>query len=450
MPRRRGSARGFGPPEAIAVLGMQRDQYNPVPMGNVITKLGSKDKLRVAGLMSGTSADGVGVAIVDIRARQDRVPKRDLSRLGSLRVVAFDTFPYTSALRKNILNLCRPETARLDQICHYNHVLGEVFGDSVVRLCEKTGVSLGSIDLIGSHGQTIYHYPKGGRYGGRAIGSTLQIGEPSRIAQRTGITTVADFRPRDMAAGGEGAPLVPYADGVLFRDERLCRTVQNIGGIANLTFLPVCSNAARRYSLCPYGHTTNDILAFDTGPGNMVIDGMMRLVTKERCQYDRNGAMAAEGEVHEGLLREMLRHPFFRRRPPKSTGREEFGQQYCEWFYRRARRESLMPEDMVATATAFTASSIALAYRRFLPRPPDEMILCGGGAHNATLVRMLQQQLQGVRIRSTDEFGISVDAKEAVSFALLAYAAIKGIANNIPAATGAREPVVMGKIVPGR
>jgi anhydro-N-acetylmuramic acid kinase len=312
----------------------------------------------------------------------------------------------------------------------------------VIRLCETSGLALRSLDLIGSHGQTIYHYPKGGRYNGRAIGSTLQIGEPSRIAQRTGITTVADFRPRDMAAGGEGAPLVPYADCMLFGDDRLCRTIQNIGGIANLTFLPARIKNQKSKIKLP-------LLAFDTGPGNMVIDGMMRLLTKEQRHYDRDGLLAAQGTVHEELLQEMLRHPFFRRRPPKSTGREEFGQQYCEWFYNKAHRESLLPEDMVATATAFAASSIALAHRKFLPRSPDEMILCGGGAHNATLVRMLQERLPGVRIRSTDEFGISVDAKEAVSFALLAYAAIKGLANNIPAATGAREPVVMGKIVPG-
>ncbi len=418
-------------------------------MSSVIAKLESRNRLRVAGLMSGTSADGVGVALVEIDGR-------------GVRVLAFDTFAYSASLRREILSLCRPETARLDRICHYNHVLGEVFADAVIKLCEKSGISLRSLDLIGSHGQTIYHLPKGGRHNGRAIGSTLQIGEPSRIAQRTGITTVADFRPRDMAAGGEGAPLVPYADAVLFRDERLCRTVQNIGGIANLTFLPVCSgvpnakfrvggpsHAVRRYPLCPDGHTTNDLLAFDTGPGNMIIDGIMRLLTKGQRHYDRDGRLAAQGTVHEGLLQEMLRHPFLRRRPPKSTGREEFGQQYCEWFYNKARRERLLPEDMVATATAFTASSIALAYRRFLPRLPDEMILCGGGAHNATLVQMLQPRLQGVRIRLTDEFGISVDAKEAVSFAILAYAAIQGLANNIPAATGASEPVVMGKIVPG-
>ena len=414
-----------------------------------MTKLGSKNKLRVAGLMSGTSADGVSVAIIDIHDQQ-------------VRVRAFDTFPYSPTLRKEILALCRPETARLDQICHYNHVLGEVFADAVIKLCERTGIALGSLDLIGSHGQTIYHYPKGGRFGGRALGSTLQIGEPSRIAQRTGITTVADFRPRDMAAGGEGAPLVPYADALLFHDERLCRTVQNIGGIANLTFLPpreemgtfpifrrrpsIEVKARGRRGMSPF----LEVLAFDTGPGNMVIDGMMRLITKGKRQYDREGATAAKGEVHEGLLKEMLRHPFFRRRPPKTTGREQFGQQYCEWLYDKARRERLLPEDMVATATAFTAASIALAYRKFLPRLPDEMILCGGGAHNTTLVRMLQQRLAGVTIRAMDEFGISVDAKEAVSFALLAYAAIRGYANNIPAATGASEPVVMGKIVPGR
>jgi anhydro-N-acetylmuramic acid kinase len=413
---------------------------------NNIARLAAKDKLRVAGLMSGTSADGVGAAIVDIRGRH-------------VRVRAFDTFPYPASVRREILSLCRPETARLDRICHYNHVLGEILADAVIRLCEQSGIARHSIDLIGSHGQTIFHSPRGERFSGRLVRSTLQIGEPCRIAERTGITTVADFRPRDMAAGGEGAPLVPYADAVLVRDERLCRAVQNIGGIANVAFLPAgrvgythrSSQDGKGRRMAGTAHPANeDVLAFDTGPGNMVIDGMMRLITKGQRQYDRGGRVAARGEVHERLLQEMLRHPFFRRRPPKSTGREEFGQQYCEWFYDKARRGRLMPEDMVATATAFTAASIAQAYRRFLPRLPEEMILCGGGAHNATLVRMLQGRLAGVTIRATDEFGISVDAKEAVSFALLAYATIRGVANNVPRATGADGPVVLGKIVPGR
>jgi len=377
--------------------------------------------------MSGTSADGVDAAIVDIRGRR-------------VRVRAFATYPYRAALRSEVLRLCRPESARLDAICHYNHLLGEVFAEAVTRLCGESGIPLDSVDLIGSHGQTIYHNPDGDRHAGRVVRSTLQIGEPSVIAQRTGITTVADFRPRDMAAGGEGAPLVPYADYILFSDRRVTRAVQNIGGIANVTFLPSLEA----------GQDSSGVIAFDTGPGNMVIDGVMRLITKGRHAYDRGGAMAARGAADEELLHEMLRHPFFRRRPPKSTGREQFGQQYCEWLYDKARRKDLMPEDIVATATAFTASTIGSAYRRFLPAMPEEMILCGGGAHNATLVRMLRAGLKGVRIRSTDEFGIDVDGKEAVSFAILAYATIRGMPNNLPRVTGASEPVVMGKIVPGR
>jgi len=384
----------------------------------------AKKKTRVAGLMSGTSADGVDVAIVDICGR-------------AVDLVAFEVLAFRPSLRKAILGLCRPESARLEDICHYNQVLGEVFADAVIELCRKRKISLRSIDLIGSHGQTIWHQPEGGHYGGRTIRSTLQIGEPSVIAQRTGITTIADFRPRDMAAGGQGAPLVPYADYVLFRHRTRSRAVQNIGGIANVTFLP-------------RGGRTGDVMAFDTGPGNMVIDGIMRQNTLGRCCYDRNGRLAARGTVHEKLLKQMLRHPFLRCRPPKSTGREQFGQSYSEWFLREAQSHDLTPEDMIATATAFTAATIAQAYRKFLPEMPDEVILCGGGAHNATLVSMLQEQLRGVMIRSTNEFGIDVDAKEAVSFAILALTTFNGVANNIPSATGAEGPVVLGKIVPAR
>jgi len=399
-------------------------------MNRRIREIAAKGRMRVVGLMSGTSADGVDAAVVDITKQK-------------VRLLAFEVFPYGSALRRAILRLCRPESARLEDICHYNFVLGEVFADAVTRLCSRSGIAPASIDLIGSHGQTIYHNPRGKpavrtagrRHGGSVIRSTLQISEPSVIAQRTGITTVADFRPRDMAAGGEGAPLVPYADYILFGRSRRNRAVQNIGGIANVTFLPA-------------GGALSEVLAFDTGPGNMVIDGIIRLASGGRKHFDRNGKMAARGEVDTKLLNEMLKHPFFRRRPPKSTGREEFGDAFAEGIYRRARKKGLADADVAATATAFTANTIARAYRRFLPAMPDELILCGGGAHNDTLVEMLRSELPQVTMLSTEDFGISVDAKEAISFAILAWATIKGMANNVPAATGAAGPVVLGKIIP--
>jgi anhydro-N-acetylmuramic acid kinase len=387
-----------------------------------IWKIAGKGKMRVVGLMSGTSVDGVDTAIVEI----DR---------GKVRLLAFDMFSYPAALRRQILNLCRPESVRVDDICHYNFVMGEVFADVVIKLCSKSGISLSSIDLVGSHGQTICHQPSSRRYGHKVICSTLQIGEPSVIAQRTGITTIADFRPRDMAAGGQGAPLVPYADYILFKHKKLTRAIQNIGGIANVTFLPA-------------GCEQDDIIAFDTGPGNMVIDGIINLITDGRKRFDTGGKMAAEGKVDSRLLNELLRHPFFQRQPPKSTGREEFGADFVERIYRRAEKKSMADADIVATVTALTAKSIAQAYRRYLKAMPDEVILCGGGSHNRTLVEMLHAELPDVKMLSTDDFGISVDAREAVSFAILAWATIKGMTSNVPTATGAKKPVVLGKIIP--
>lgn len=390
---------------------------------NRAAKLGARRRLRVAGLMSGTSADGVDAAIVDI-AR------------GGAAVLAFETFAYRPALRRELLELCRAETARVDDICRLNFALGEVFAEAVVKLAARGGIALDSIDLIGSHGQTVRHLP-GRRSGGRRTGSTLQIGEPSVIAERTGITTVADFRPRDIAAGGQGAPLVPYADYVLFRHARLGRAVQNIGGIANVTYLPA-------------GCGVDGIVAFDTGPGNMIIDRVVSLASRGRRRYDRGGRAAARGRVNEPLLAELMRHGFIRRRPPKSTGREEFGWHFAEAVYRRARRRRVGVADILATVTAFTAESIARAYRRFLPGRPDEVILCGGGARNRTLVAMLRERLRDAKVIVSDDLGISADAKEAVSFAVLAAATIRGLAGNVPAATGAKRPVVLGKIIPGR
>jgi anhydro-N-acetylmuramic acid kinase len=389
---------------------------------NHIVKLFEKTKMRIAGLMSGTSADGVDVAIIDIAS-------------GKVSILAFDTFRYPAALRRRIFELCQQKSACLEDVCHLNFVVGEVFAEGFLKLCRNRKINPATVDLIGSHGQTVYHNPKGKRFGKRIVRSTLQIGEPSVIAQRTGITTVADFRPRDMAANGQGAPLVPYADYFLFRDKRHNRAIQNIGGIANVTFLPA-------------GCRPDEIIAFDTGPGNMLMDRFISLATSDKQNFDRNGKLASQGKINKVMLNNLLRHPFLNRRPPKSTGREEFGSQYCDAVYHKAVNKSIPAKDMMATVTAFTAVSIARAYQQFLPQMPDEVILCGGGAHNKTLVRMLQQNLSETRVLLTDEFGISCDSREAVSFAILAHATIKGLPGNIPAATGADQPLILGKIIP--
>ncbi len=387
-----------------------------------IEALIKRKKLRVAGLMSGTSADGVDVAVVDISP-------------DAVELQAFGTFEYPPKLRREIFKLFQENSARLDNISHYNFVLGEIFAEAVIKLCKSRRISLESIDLIGSHGQTIFHNPKGTRYAGLKVRSTLQIGEPAIIARRTGIVTVADFRPGDIAAGGQGAPLVPFADFILYRHKHRKRAIQNIGGIANVTYLPAdCS--------------LSGIIAFDTGPGNMIIDELVRLITSGKSNYDRAGKIASAGRINESLLKEMLRHPFLHRRPPKTTGREEFGRQYNGNLYRKMKKAKLPDADMAATATAFTAESIARAYRNFLPAMPDDVILCGGGAHNNVLVKMLRQNLPEITICLSDDFGISCDAKEAVAFAILAYTTIKGLANNVPGATGAGKPVILGKIIP--
>jgi len=374
--------------------------------------------MRIVGLMSGTSADGVDAAVVDISK-------------GKIKLLAFGTFKYLQQLRKNILKISEQKICKAADISQLNFAIGEVFADAVIKLCRKNKINLKTLDLIGSHGQTVYHNPKG------KIRSTLQIGEPSVIAYKTGITTVADFRPKDMAAGGQGAPLVPFADYWLFRHKTKNRAIQNIGGIANVTYLPA-------------GSKLEETIAFDTGPGNMVIDRIVNILSRGKLHYDKDGKIAAKGKVNKKLLDEMMRHPFLRRLPPKSTGRENFGIIYTDEFIKKAKKRSMSFEDVLATATAFTAVSIADAYKQFLPGMPDEIILCGGGARNKTLTNMLKQNLNKTIIRFSDDFGISCDAKEAVSFAILAYATIKGIANNVPSATGANKSLILGKIIPAQ
>ena len=363
--------------------------------------------------MSGTSADGVDVAIVDIRG--DHID-----------VISFATFLYPGGLRRDILKLLESETAPIADVSHLNFVIGEVFAASLIKLAKKKRIALKSIDLIGSHGQTIGHFPKPRRSGGWRTRSTLQIGEPCVIAERTGITTVADFRPRDVAAGGEGAPLVPYADYILFRDKRASRIILNIGGIANLTYLPAGSGA-------------DDIIAFDTGPGNMVIDRITYLISNGRHSFDRGGRLGRRGKIDDRLLAELMKHKFLKRPAPKSTGREEFGVRFSDRIYHAARRRRISPYDILATVTAFTAKSIAQACRRFIPGKIDEVVASGGGSHNNGIVDSLRRELHPAEVKLTEDLGIDVDAKEAVSFAILAYATVQNMKNNVPSATGARD-----------
>lgn len=391
-------------------------------MNQKVKQLMARKKLRVAGLMSGTSADGIDAAIIEFDGR-------------AVNLLAFEMVPYPRKIQNNIFELFSPETSRVDQICHMNFLLGELFAQALVGLAEKNKIPLSSIDLIGSHGQTIFHRPLGRTVNGRKIRSTLQIGEPSIIAERTGITTVADFRPRDIAVGGEGAPLVPFADYLLFSHKTKSRVLQNIGGIANLTWLEA-------------GGAPEDILAFDTGPGNMIIDRTVSLMTHGRQKYDEGGKLASRGQINEKWLKQLMKNPYFRRKPPKSTGRERFGVQFTDELYRRFIKEGISPQDILATMTAFTAWTIAEACRRFLPAKIDEMILCGGGAWNETLIGHLRLQLPQTKVATMNDFGINPDAKEAISFAILAYATIQGVANNVPSATGAKKRVVLGKIIP--
>ncbi|MBL7220133.1 MAG: anhydro-N-acetylmuramic acid kinase [Phycisphaerae bacterium] len=381
--------------------------------------------------MSGTSADGVDAAIVDFSPHGSTHG----SPRGKPSVVAFATYPYCSAVRRRVLEISHAENVALDELLRLDFLLGEIFADAVIALARDTGIPLDSIDLVGSHGQTVRHLPDPAKYCGREIRATMQIGQPAVIAERTGIITVADFRPRDIAAGGLGAPLVPYADWLMFTDRRLTRAVQNIGGIANVTYLPAGAGAGQ-------------IIAFDTGPGNMVIDHLAAAISGGRKRFDRGGRFGAAGVVHRPTLRRLMRGAYFRRTPPKTTGRELFGHRFAEKLLKRARDDGLGDADIVATATGFTAASIADAYARHLPARPDEVILCGGGARNPLLVAMLEDRLAPMKIMTTDAFGIAPDAKEAVSFAMLARLSILSRPGNAPTATGASHPVMLGSITP--
>lgn len=382
--------------------------------------------MRVVGLSSGTSVDGIDAALVDIAGRGERT---------RIRLLAYRTIAYPLGLRGRLLAL--QSGGRVQDLCHLNAYLGELFAEAAIDIANARRGGIRRVDLIGSHGQTIAHLPNPVREGRHRVRSTLQIGEPSVIAERTGVKTVADFRPRDMAAGGQGAPLTPLIHHRCFSHPHRHRLIVNLGGITNVTWLPA-------------GRPVKDLLAFDTGPGNMLIDGLVEWSTGGRGTMDRGGRIAAKGIVQPALLRSLQRHPYLRLPPPKSTGRELFGREFIARIVRRATRVATAPPDVIATVTAFTAESIIEAYTKFLSRegPVDDVIVGGGGVYNTTLMRALSEAFRPARVESMAVYGVDPKAIEAMAFALLAYMTARGEPNNIPRATGARAAVLLGKIIP--
>jgi anhydro-N-acetylmuramic acid kinase len=401
-----------------------------------------KKGMIVAGVMSGTSADGINVAMVRMRAQaspQESASSESRSRVAranptTLELIGHAEYSYPKKVRAAVLAAMNASRASVASLARLNFLLGELYSDAVLATERQFRVKA---DLVGCHGQTLYHQGEPARFVGRKIAATWQTGEAAVIAARVSAPVVSDFRPADMAAGGKGAPLVPFLDYMLFRDSHIGRIVQNIGGIANLTAIPA-------------GATAREVVAFDTGPGNMVIDAVTD--TLFRQPFDRGGRISASGKVLEKVIRQMLQRDFFRKTPPKTAGREEFGREFVREFLRSCGR--CRKQDAVATATALTAKSIAEAIQRYTvkssarKRQFREMILSGGGAKNSTLVTMLTGELAplGLQLRFSDEFGLPSAAKEAVAFAVLAHETWHRHASNVPSATGAKRAAILGKI----
>jgi anhydro-N-acetylmuramic acid kinase len=391
--------------------------------------------LIVAGIMSGTSADGIEVALVRISepvsSRTGERVKSPMSSARRFRLLGHASFAYPKRVREVVLSFMNAPAASVADLARLNFLLAELYADAVLATQRKFRTRA---ELVGCHGQTLFHQGERQRYRGHNIAATWQTGEGSVIAARVGVPVVSDFRPADMAAGGKGAPLVPYLDYMLYSDPRIGRIVQNIGGIANLTAIPA-------------GASAQQVTAFDTGPGNMVMDAVMEVLYRK--PFDRDGQVASSGVVLEQVLSCVLRERFFQKKPPKTAGREEFGREFSQAFIKLCRRTA--KQDIVATATALTARSIAASVRKFvLPSNKSyrELVVSGGGAKNSTLLAMLANEVKplGLSLRLSDEFGLPAAAKEAAAFALLAYETWHRRPSNVPSATGARCPAILGKI----
>ncbi len=395
------------------------------PWGRIAGYSEAPEKL-VVGLMTGTSADGVDAALVRFHG----------SGLGAMHeVLAYEETPLPAALRSEVLSCASADEIAPERLMRLDAALAETYAAAVATLLSSARVSANEIAAIGSHGQTVRHLPRA-ETGGRAF--TLQLGSASTLAERTGITVVSDFRSRDTAAGGEGAPLVPIVDWWLFRHPAESRVLLNLGGMANVTHLPA-------------GGALEASLAFDTGPGNAVLDGIVGEATAGLARQDDGGRMAAQGRPHEGLLQELLADPFFAQPPPRSTGRERFGLRYAGRVREIAESLGLSLEDTLATAVELTAASIADAiHAHLVPRGGVHAVFAsGGGVRNATLMVALRRRLEGIKVSRLDELGVAPDSKEALAFALLAHLTLCGEPGNVPSATGARHAVILGSVTPG-
>ena len=381
--------------------------------------------MTVAGVMSGTSADGIDVSVVRISEPPTR-PK--------LTLLTHEHFAYPAALRRAVLAAMNAQSTSTAELARLNWRLGLAYAEAVKETAEKHHLRL---NLIGCHGQTLYHQARAAKYAGRKFACTWQAGEAQAIAAELGVPVVSNFRPADMLAGGQGAPLVPLLDYVLFADAKRGRVLQNIGGIANLTAIPS--------ETLPHA-----VLAFDTGPGNMVIDWLAQKLFNK--PFDRNGALAARGTVIDPVLKEALLNAYFKARPPKTAGREQFGRSYAAEFLEKCLAQSKSPNDAMATATALTAESIACSYSRYVQSHMKghavDFIVSGGSARNRTLMKMLAERLEplGCTLRDSDAFGLPAEAKEAAAFALLAWRTWHRLPGNVPSATGAKRAVILGQV----
>jgi anhydro-N-acetylmuramic acid kinase len=386
----------------------------------------SEKPMLVLGMMSGTSADGIDVALAGISGAPPRLKAK---------LISHTSVKFPVALRKEILHVAEGRLITANELSQLNFRLGEVFADAALSACTRFRVSPSRVDLLGTHGQTVFHQGFPAYFFGRKVASTLQIAEPSIIAARTGITTVGDFRPADIALGGQGAPLVPYADYLLYRHPKLGRVSLNLGGIANITVLPAAAKPSQ-------------ILAFDTGPANMVIDALVSHFSRGRLRFDNNAQLASQGRSNPALVDELMRDLYFKLRPPKSTGREYYGQAYLKKLLSLGRRHRAKPNDLIRAATIVTALSVIDALNRFVLTKTKihQLIVSGGGAHNPLILAQLSAALPKIDVLPSSRLGIPEDAKEAFAFALLAYESFHHRPANLPSATGARGPAILGKI----